>query len=153
VIKDSGRPLTPVESIGRNLMRIVDTLPAFYAVGVVVALLTKENKRLGDLVVGSLVVRESSFSELKPSWNKVPGPAVQPQSMLGADRLSAEECMLIDSFLNRRFDLDFDVRYRMADEIFRRFRSKLTLPERNDLSVEKILESLANERRATRNYS
>jgi uncharacterized RDD family membrane protein YckC len=32
VIKDSDRPLTPAESIGRNLMRIVDWMPTMYAV-------------------------------------------------------------------------------------------------------------------------
>src|ERR1700728_4001591 len=30
VVKDSGRPLTAAESIGRNLLRIVDQLPGFY---------------------------------------------------------------------------------------------------------------------------
>src|SRR5690349_754896 len=38
VVKDTGRPLTPPEAIGRNLMRLVDQLPFFYAVGMVVAL-------------------------------------------------------------------------------------------------------------------
>ena len=41
VIKDSGRPLTPAESIGRNLMRIVDWLPTMYAVGIRSGILTK----------------------------------------------------------------------------------------------------------------
>ena len=34
VIKETGRPITPVESVARNLLRIVDQLPAFYAVGI-----------------------------------------------------------------------------------------------------------------------
>jgi uncharacterized RDD family membrane protein YckC len=153
VIKDSGRPLTPAESIGRNLMRIVDWLPAFYAVGMVSAIFTKENKRLGDLVAGSLVVRETSLSDLKPVWQaaQVPaGPALPP---LGAGLLSHGESNLIDSFLNRRLDLMPDVRYRMADDILRRLRPKLTLPTENLLSPEKILEALAYERRATGRYS
>jgi uncharacterized RDD family membrane protein YckC len=152
VIKDSGRPLTPSESIGRNLMRIVDWLPAFYAVGMVCALFTKENKRLGDLVAGSLVVRESSFSDLKPVWQAAQataGPALPP---LGAALLSPEESNLIDSFLNRRLDLQPDVRYRMADDILRRLRPKLTLPAENILSPEKTLEALAYERRSTGRY-
>src|SRR5215471_2452673 len=128
VIKDSGRPLTPAESIGRNLMRIVDWLPAFYAVGMVSAILTKENKRLGDLVAGSLVVRESSFSDLNRGWQTSPAPAGPALSSLGAERLSPDECALIDSYLHRRLDLEPHVRFRMADEIFRRLRPKLTLP-------------------------
>jgi uncharacterized RDD family membrane protein YckC len=153
VIKDSGRPLTPAESIGRNLMRIVDVLPGFYAVGIASALLTKENKRLGDLLAGSLVVRESSFSELKPAWQSSQTPAGPAVAHLGSDHLTPEEFTLIDSFLNRRLDLQPDVRYRMADEIFRRLKPKLTLPADNTLSTESILEALAYERRATGRYA
>jgi len=154
VIKDSGRPLTPAESIARNLMRIVDWMPGFYAVGIVCALLTKENKRLGDLVAGSLVVRESSFSELKPVWQSPPQSASSPTlAPLGADRLSPEDFALIDSFLQRRLDLMPDVRYRMADEIFRRLKPKLTLPADSTLSIESVLEALAYERRSTSRYA
>jgi uncharacterized RDD family membrane protein YckC len=152
VIKDSGRPLTPAESIARNLMRIVDWLPAFYAVGIVSAILTRENKRLGDLIAGSLVVRESSFADLKPAWQTAQAPAGPAQPSLGADRLSPDECALIDSFLTRRLDLAPDVRFRVADEIFRRLKSKLTLPPENTLSTEKVLEALAYERRVTGGY-
>lgn len=153
VIKDTGRPLTPVETIGRNLMRIVDWLPGFYAVGIASALLTKGNKRLGDLVVGSLVVRESSFSDLKSSWQTSQAPAAPAAAPLGAANLSPEECALIDSFLNRRNDLDFAVRQRMAYEILRRITPKLALPTESNLSTEAILEVLAHERRSTGHYA
>lgn len=153
VIKDSGRPLTPSETIGRNLMRIVDWLPFFYAVGMVSAFLTKGNKRLGDLVVGSLVVRETALSELQPVWQPAPGPASVSWGPLGAARLSPEECALVDSFLSRRSALEAGVRYRMAEEVFRRLKSKLTIPAENTLSTEKILEALAYERRATGSFS
>jgi uncharacterized RDD family membrane protein YckC len=153
VIKDSGRPLTPVESIGRNLMRIVDWMPGFYAIGIVTALLTKENKRLGDLVAGSLVVRETSFSDIRPAWHAPQTPAGPILAPLGSIQLSADECALIESFLNRRFDLEPNVRYRVAEDIVRRLRPKLTLPSENVLPTEKLLEALAYERRATSRYS
>jgi len=152
VIKDSGRPLTPVESIGRNLMRIVDWMPGLYAIGIVSALLTKENKRLGDLVAGSLVVRETSFSDLRAAWHSPQTPAGPILSPLGSIHLSADECALIESFLNRRFDLEPNVRYRLAEDILRRIRPKLTLPTEKVLSTEKVLEGLAYERRATSRY-
>jgi uncharacterized RDD family membrane protein YckC len=153
VIKDSGRPLTPAETIGRNLMRIVDWLPFFYGVGMVSAFLTKGNKRLGDLVVGSLVVRETSLGDLKPAWQTAPASVSSPFGPLGADRLSPEDCALIDSFLNRRSALEVDVRFRMAEEVLRRLKPKLMLPAESTLSTEKILEALAYERRATGSFS
>lgn len=152
VIKDSGRPLTAAESIARNLLRIVDWLPGFYAIGIASALLTKENKRLGDLVAGSLVVREASFSDLKPVWQTARAPSVPGAAPLGAANLTPEESALIDSFLTRRSELDFDVRVRMAEQILQRIRTKLTLPADNSLSTETVLENLSYERRATGGY-
>jgi uncharacterized RDD family membrane protein YckC len=153
VIKDSGRPLTPAETIARNLLRIVDWLPGFYAIGLASALLNKENKRLGDLVAGSIVIRETAISDLKLAWQVAEAPADPVLSSLGAANLTPDELALIDSFLTRRSELDYDVRVRMADQIFSRLKPKLTIPAENSLSVEKILETLAYERRASGRYS
>jgi len=156
VIKDDGRPLTPAESIGRNLMRIVDWLPVFYGVGILCAFFTKGNKRLGDLVVGSLVVRETSLAELKPIWQTAPAQESRlPKGSgpLGADKLTAQEAALIESFLSRRSSLDYLVRRRMADEVFGRIKGKITLPEGNTLSSESLLEAVSMERRNTGNFS
>ena len=106
------------------------------------------------MLVGSLVVREASLSDLKPAWRTC---AVSVRSFVfsprrGADRLTPGEFALVDSFLNRRSALKFDVRNRMADEILRRLKPKLTLPSNGSLS-RSILESLAYERRATGRYS
>jgi uncharacterized RDD family membrane protein YckC len=41
----------------RNVLRIVDTLPVLYLVGLVTVAVTEKNQRLGDLAAGTLVVR------------------------------------------------------------------------------------------------
>jgi uncharacterized RDD family membrane protein YckC len=148
VVKDSGRPLTAAESIGRNLLRIVDQLPGFYAIGIVVAILNSSNKRLGDLVAGSLVVRESSLAAIKPSWQAMPsgtGP------LLGGNALSIEDLALIDAFLNRRSELAPEVRSRMAWQILNQLSPKLGAPPVPGSSNESVLESLAWERRSAGN--
>jgi hypothetical protein len=128
-------------------------MPSLYAVGILSAILTKKNKRLGDLLVGSLVVRESSLAEVRPAWQAAQDPTFAALAPLGSVHLSADDFALIDSFLNRRFDLDSNVRYRMADDILRRLKPQLTLPVENTLSTEKLLEALAYERRATGRYA
>jgi len=156
VIKDDGRPLTPAESIGRNLMRIVDWLPAFYGVGILCAFFTKGNKRLGDLVVGSLVVRETSLAELKPIWQTAPAQESRlPKGtgLLGAERLTSQEAALIESFLSRRSSLDYLLRRRMADQVFAKVKDKIKLPEGNTLSSESLLEVLSIERRNIGTFS
>jgi uncharacterized RDD family membrane protein YckC len=158
VVKDSGRPLTPPETIGRNLLRIVDQLPAFYALGIVVALCNAQNRRLGDFLAGSIVVREGSLAEIKPVWQAretppAPSGPVPILPVAGVSSLSIEDLVLMDTFLNRRSDLSADVRARMADEILRKLAPKLSLPPLGDRSAESILETLAYQRRSSGAYS
>jgi uncharacterized RDD family membrane protein YckC len=148
VVKDSGRPLTPAETIGRNLLRIVDQLPALYALGVVVALLNAQNKRLGDFIAGSVVIREGTLGELKPIWQTASATS-PPLALLGSSALSVEDLVLIDTFLNRRSMLAPDVRSRMAAQILERLKPKLSLREDDQSSAESILEALVYQRRTT----
>ena len=152
VIKDSGRPLTPSESVARNLLRIVDQMPGFYAVGMVSVLLSRQNKRLGDFVAGTIVVHEKALEDLRPLWE---APQTAGAVRYGAAAMSAEEFALIETFLNRREALAPDVRYRLAEQIARQIKPKLTLtlPDGGLLSSEKLLEAVAYERRSAARYA
>jgi len=142
VIKDSGRPITPAESFGRNLMRIVDSSPAFlYAIGIVSVLLSKQNKRLGDFVAGTIVIHERELQDIRPLW--------QPSVNAAATQ---EEFAIVEAFLNRRLSLEPDVRFRMAEQIATRIKPKLTAPPENFPSAEHLIEAVAAERRASARY-
>ena len=58
VVCDGGNVLGWRQSLLRNLLRMVDSLPAGYLVGVVAMLISPRMQRLGDLVAGTLVIRE-----------------------------------------------------------------------------------------------
>lgn len=58
VLSLAGMRITFVQSVVRNLLRIVDLLPALYLAGGVTALLDRHGRRLGDLAAGTVVVRE-----------------------------------------------------------------------------------------------
>jgi uncharacterized RDD family membrane protein YckC len=146
VIKDTGRRLTPLETIARNLLRIIDQIPGFYAVGMVVSLLNKQNKRIGDLVTGALVIREGSKSELNPAWY-LHTPTRETLAPMGANLLTDDDVILIESFLQRRYELDPAIRYRMASQIFSRIEHKLTISPEDRGGVEHLLEAAVQERR------
>jgi len=159
-MKDTGRPLTPSEIVGRNLLRIVDQLPAFYAVGMLVALLNSKNKRLGDFIAGSVVVRESSMKEINTIWQTTQPVQQLPSSVgsseagrVSAATLSLDELALIDAFLHRRYDLAPDVRSRMAAEIVARLQPKIAPDPPSSFSPESLLEALSYERRSSGSYS
>lgn len=147
VIKDSGRRLSAVESIGRNLLRIVDQLPGFYAIGILCAVLNKQNKRLGDIVAGSVVVREAALRTAHPIWQE-PSADALPLAPMGAERLTPDDVVLIEAFLQRRHDLEPEVRYRMAAEVLRRLEGKLTIHNEDRPGIERILEAAVHERRS-----
>lgn len=148
VVKDSGRPLTAAETIGRNLLRVIDQIPVVYLVGVTVALLNKQNKRLGDFVAGSILVREASLAELKAAWQPHASAGPPPLTALGASALSVGDLALIDTFLSRRHSLAEGVRHNMAHQILERLKPKLAQEPAGN-SAEAILEALAYERRST----
>ncbi|MFZ3215618.1 MAG: RDD family protein [Candidatus Acidiferrales bacterium] len=150
VIKETGRPITPVEAVARNLLRIVDQLPAFYGVGITSVLLSKQGKRLGDFVAGTIVVHERALQDVKPLWQ--PAQSAAPLHS-GTQQISGEELALIEAFLNRRYELDPAVRFRMAEQILAKLKPRLTLPAENPLAGEKLLEALAHERRSSAGYN
>lgn len=58
VVKADGSPVTVFESAVRNLLRFVDFLPACYPVGVITMLVDRRHRRLGDLLAGTVLVRD-----------------------------------------------------------------------------------------------
>ena len=145
VIKDSGQPITAIDSVARNLLRIVDQMPFFYGVGIVSVLMSRQNKRLGDFVAGTVVVHEKALEDIHPAWE-----AAQTAAGVAyrSDRLTPEEFALIEMFLSRRNALAPDVRSRMAAQILDRIKGKLTLSADPGMSTEKFLEAIAQERRS-----
>jgi uncharacterized RDD family membrane protein YckC len=122
VMKDDGRPISPYDAILRNLMRIVDQLPAFYGVGVICMLVSNESKRLGDYVAGTVVVHEKTLEGVRPIGNAQVDATIPP---FDASSLTLDELRLIETFIHRRDSWDPRVRTSMAMQISTRIGDKL----------------------------
>jgi uncharacterized RDD family membrane protein YckC len=68
VVRDDGSRVGVLDSVVRNIVRIVDLLPATYAVGVVSMLLNRDAKRLGDMAAGTVVIDEPVESTALPEF-------------------------------------------------------------------------------------
>lgn len=143
VISVSGRPMTPMQAILRNVLRIVDQLPALYAIGIISVLVSARNQRLGDIAAGTVVVREQPTGTFEMSSS----PEAKVQDRLRANRLTDRELALIERFLQRRTELDPEVRGRTALQIANRVRERLALPG-TDVNNEDLLERVLAEYRA-----
>src|ERR1700743_615339 len=162
VIKDSGRQITLFEALARNLLRVVDMLPSFYLVGVITMLCNREQKRLGDLVAGTIVVHERSDEQPLMSHNsRTFTSALYPQPLetvpeqtsvlLPADGvalLDAGDLNVIDTFFSRALDLDLDKRAEIAGRIADRMSAKMRVPLPEGIAPERVLESIAHAMRA-----
>lgn len=107
VVRDSGYPIDAYSSLVRNLVRILDFIPA-YGIGLVSIFLSQDYKRVGDFAAGTIVIKERPYSPIAP-------PAPPPLSNLAriflgmirdVDGVSADEYLLVRRFLERRPEMD-----------------------------------------------
>jgi uncharacterized RDD family membrane protein YckC len=139
VIRDSGRPLDATAAILRNLLRAVDILPGFYAVGVIVMLLNRQSRRLGDFAAGTIVVHDREPERLRTDWTG-PRPDV---------RLTPAELVLIETYIDRRVELDWFVRKQTAERIVARISARTGVVLDAGESVDDLLDALARQARDT----
>lgn len=112
VIRDDGTPATVQDILIRNLLRVVDFLPAMYVVGGVLSLLHPLHKRLGDLAAGTIVVKEAEV-DYRASADRKPPPPPDPVALTNP-QLSGAEQRLVRDFLQRRIELLPDARQKLA---------------------------------------
>ena len=171
VLKDSGRPITFFESFARNLLRLVDSLPGFYVVGIVSVIASRQNKRLGDLVAGTLVVHQEpteaapmlangrTFTAgfaLQPA--PVP-PHMQTQPNFGIEfsqealrHLSNNDLLLLESYFARVHELDTFTTDRLATELLTSLCARMQTAVPTGVSHRRALEAIAYGLRAVAAY-
>lgn len=89
VVREDGTDVGVWDSLLRNLLRAVDALPAGYLVGLIAIVFSPKGQRLGDLVAGTLVIRErASLSDEEAE--EVDALAVDPDVEAGF-RFSRDE--------------------------------------------------------------
>ncbi|HLZ43221.1 MAG TPA: RDD family protein [Candidatus Sulfotelmatobacter sp.] len=142
VIKESGRPINAFEAIGRNLMRAVDGMPGIYGVGLVVMMLNRQNRRLGDFVAGTVVVHEKPTEEIRPTWNTATAEGSAGSAL---SQVTADELVLIETYLSRRWELDSEVRLRTAIQIADRIKARTGLQPQGHQHVDEFLEEAARQ--------
>jgi uncharacterized RDD family membrane protein YckC len=139
VIRENGYPIRPVDAVIRNLIRIVDWLPFFYAFGLVTMLLNNRSKRLGDFASGTIVVREGV--SLARSVAIIPPPQT---GLIDAPNvtLSNTDATLVRDFLTRRVSMNPLARAELARRLANVIRRRYGLAVGADADAERFLEAL-----------
>ena len=141
VVRSGGQPIGFLASAIRNLLRIVDWLPSLYLVGIASILLSSKNQRLGDIVAGTVVMREHHGD--KSAVSSFAAFRRQPDEAAAWDvsAVTADEVAAVRSFLARRDDIDAGARRELASTMAARLRPKVAgVPD--DIAGERFLELL-----------
>ena len=145
VINEDGSPAGFTAVLIRNLVRLVDFLPAFYGIGLMVIVLSPKSQRLGDLAAGTYVVRAP-----RPNVDWFSLRTVTP---LGAGakaetrRMPGEAQRLVREFVAREANLAPAERARIAALIAAKLRPyTIEDQELNDID---LIHAIARSLRAT----
>ncbi len=139
VMDERGLKLQPGQVIVRNLLRIVDMFPVFYAVGGLFALFSRRCQRLGDLAAGTVVVR--TIKVAPPNVEAVLGGkynSFRQHPHLEArlrQKVTPEEAQLALAALVRREELDTEAAIQLFKAMAQRFREKVRFPEETTFGI------------------
>ena len=114
VLREDGRPITFWEAAVRNLLRTLDMMPApFYSIGLISVFSTTRDQRVGDMVAGTVVVREREAEA--PEFAQVFATPVSDPALrrsfkpvdftASLSSLTEGEIQVVETFLRRRWDL------------------------------------------------
>jgi len=123
VLREDGRPITFWEAAVRNLLRTLDMMPApFYSIGLISVFSTTRDQRVGDMVAGTVVVREREAEA--PEFSQVFATPVSDPALrrsfkpvdftASLSSLTESEIQVVETFLRRRWDLSDVPRQWMA---------------------------------------
>jgi hypothetical protein len=141
-------------------VRIIDYLPGFYGVGIAAMFMSRQSQRLGDMVAGTLVVREREVEA--PMWGEstsrtLTAAALAPNSPIppphlrvllpapALARLTPADLEVLEGFFSRRFDMDLATRGVLAGRIASALCAKSGLAIPPEISVETFLEAVAHQ--------
>ncbi len=127
VVREDGAPIAFTESALRNVARVVDFLPAAYAVGLLAMLISPRHRRLGDLLAGTVVVREEAID-----LDKYAAP-VDALPVAEGTPLRTETVELVTTYLERSPWLDPEARARIGARLLAHVAPAMAAAERAEL--------------------
>ena len=124
VVRDGGYPLTFMDSVIRNLIRVIEAA-LVYVPSAISALVSSQNKRLGDLAAGTIVVRDRPF-EVTDTRRWLAADRAAPEALAGLEHLSDDEFALAERYAARSHMLDPAAARETAQRIADAIRPKVT---------------------------
>jgi len=144
-LQERGIRITFLQAVVRNLVRIVDLLPAIYLVGGVTALFDRHGRRLGDMAAGTIVVRERRAPKptaVVPPSERYNSFLRDPLVMHAARRITPPERDAMVGLALRRDQLPLRLRHELFAKLASHLETRLAVPRPPFFSEEKFVLNL-----------
>ncbi|MEL6495044.1 MAG: RDD family protein [Cyanobacteria bacterium J06623_7] len=125
VIRDNGQPERLPQAILRALLRPIDDI---FFVGVLLIIFSDREKRLGDILAGTIVIQEeeSKLSQIEIS-NEAQSLAAQLRVEAEIDNLLPEDFATIRDFLQRRKNIILEYQHQLSRKLAQQVREIILL--------------------------
>jgi uncharacterized membrane protein SpoIIM required for sporulation len=148
VVRDGGYSVGFASSAVRNLMRIIDSQPFFtYLFGMAGVALSKSGKRLGDVIAGTLVVREALVRQ-PATPPRGPASPDEPTSAPLSTTLTDAEFQILERWSERRASLEPERRRQLTTQVATRLRQTALSGVEEESNEAALVRLLAAERAA-----
>ncbi|MCH1626699.1 RDD family protein [Ferdinandcohnia quinoae] len=124
VIQENGHSITLLSSFIRNLLRIIDSLPVSYFLGMIMIFFHSKHKRLGDIVAGTIVVHErrrKRKNKLSKIEKEIESRGLSKNDLMidewSLKSIGAKEWKLVQTYCNRFLQLGEDERERLTMQV------------------------------------
>ncbi|MEH7081898.1 RDD family protein [Neobacillus drentensis] len=124
VIQENGHSITLMSSFIRNLIRIIDSLPTAYFLGIIMIFFHSKHKRLGDLVAGTIVVHERKAKRKKkqsPLEIEIDSRGLSKDELMIDEwtlkSLGMKEWKLVKTYASRFLQIPLEERNQLTEQI------------------------------------
>lgn len=128
VVRDTGHPVTLGAAGARGLLRTVDFFPPLLLLDALLIAFHPRAKRLGDLVAGTIVVRD------QPVESSLPDPAEPLEEETGAPELEDSEFRVLREYIERSAEFTPELRSRFAARLSERFAERFPTRDANPIA-------------------
>lgn len=145
VVDRRGLPLTFLQSLVRNVARVIDAAPVGYGVGILASLCDKHHRRLGDLVADTLVIvdRQPLRSVERLSFKDDAGSLSSPKIRQRIrHRIGLDEREFLLALCLRANRMNEAARYDLMESVGDHFRRKIGIEDAH-LSGERVVRGIA----------
>lgn len=140
VVTIGGQPVSMATAALRNLFRIIDLLPGFYLAGLVSILMTGLHQRIGDVVAGTLVIRDQPS---RPDLSYLAAVRLPEDTGWDVSAVTNEEVAGLRRYFERKPELDEPTRSRLAAQFALILKDRVEVTDRPGSDEEFLLRVLA----------